>query len=127
MTTNFMGFFKPLDYFAWASELDVVSTDNYVDPADPEWPDAQRHALRPGPLAQQGRALDGDGADQFAGQLAGAQRRQGARPDAGHELPGGRPGRRGSAVFPMASVADGGGKVPLGHALALRNGLPGLG
>ena len=38
VTTNFMGFFKPLDYFEWASELDVVSTDNYVDPADPEWP-----------------------------------------------------------------------------------------
>jgi len=38
VTTNFMGLFKPLDYFAWASELDVVSTDNYVDPADPEWP-----------------------------------------------------------------------------------------
>ena len=38
VTTNFMGFFKPLDYFGWASELDVVSTDNYVDPADPEWP-----------------------------------------------------------------------------------------
>jgi beta-galactosidase len=38
LTTNFMGFFKPLDYFAWAAELDVVSTDNYVDPADPEWP-----------------------------------------------------------------------------------------
>jgi beta-galactosidase len=38
VTTNFMGFFKPLDYFTWASELDVVSTDNYVDPADPEWP-----------------------------------------------------------------------------------------
>ena len=37
VTTNFMGFFKPLDYFAWASELDVVSTDNYTDPADPEW------------------------------------------------------------------------------------------
>ena len=36
VTTNFMGFFKPLDYFAWASELDVVSTDNYADPADPE-------------------------------------------------------------------------------------------
>jgi beta-galactosidase len=32
-----MGFFKPLDYFRWASELDVVSTDNYADPADPEW------------------------------------------------------------------------------------------
>jgi beta-galactosidase len=36
VTTNFMGFFKPLDYFAWAAELDVVSTDNYQDPSDPE-------------------------------------------------------------------------------------------
>jgi beta-galactosidase len=38
VTTNFMGFHKPLDYFAWARELDVVSTDNYPDPADPESP-----------------------------------------------------------------------------------------
>lgn len=38
ITTNFMGFFKPLDYFTWARQLDVVSTDNYVDPGDPEWP-----------------------------------------------------------------------------------------
>ena len=38
ITTNFMGFFKPLDYFAWASELDVVSTDNYADPSDPGCP-----------------------------------------------------------------------------------------
>jgi beta-galactosidase len=38
LTTNFMGFFKPLDYFAWARELDVVSTDNYPDPADPDSP-----------------------------------------------------------------------------------------
>jgi beta-galactosidase len=36
LTTNFMGFFKPLDYFSWASELDVVSTDNYADPAGPD-------------------------------------------------------------------------------------------
>jgi beta-galactosidase len=36
VTTNFMGLFKPLDYFAWARELDVVSTDNYPDPADPD-------------------------------------------------------------------------------------------
>jgi len=35
LTTNFMGFLKALDYFAWARELDVVSTDNYPDPADP--------------------------------------------------------------------------------------------
>ncbi|HTV10502.1 MAG TPA: beta-galactosidase [Acidimicrobiales bacterium] len=37
VTTNFMGFFKPLDYFRWAAELDVVSTDNYSDPANPDW------------------------------------------------------------------------------------------
>lgn len=37
VTTNFMGFFKPLDYFAWAAELDQASTDNYPDPAGPEW------------------------------------------------------------------------------------------
>jgi beta-galactosidase len=36
LTTNFMGFLKALDYFTWARELDVVSTDNYPDPADPE-------------------------------------------------------------------------------------------
>jgi len=38
VTTNFMGFHKPLDYFSWARELDVVSTDNYPDPADPDSP-----------------------------------------------------------------------------------------
>lgn len=35
VTTNFMGFFKPLDYWAWAQEVDVVSDDTYPDPADP--------------------------------------------------------------------------------------------
>lgn len=38
VTTNFMGFHKPLDYFSWARELDVVSTDNYPDPANPDSP-----------------------------------------------------------------------------------------
>ncbi|HTV12215.1 MAG TPA: beta-galactosidase [Acidimicrobiales bacterium] len=38
VTSNFMGFFKPIDYFKWASQMDVVSTDNYPDTADPEWP-----------------------------------------------------------------------------------------
>jgi len=33
VTTNFMGFFKPLDYFQWAEALDVVSWDSYPDPA----------------------------------------------------------------------------------------------
>jgi beta-galactosidase len=37
VTTNFMGFFKPLDYFGWAAELDLASTDNYTDPAAEDW------------------------------------------------------------------------------------------
>jgi beta-galactosidase len=35
MTTNFMGFFKPLDYRAWAAEQDIISLDSYPDPYDP--------------------------------------------------------------------------------------------
>ena len=38
VTTNFMGTYKPLDYFAWAPHLDVISWDSYpslgTDPAD---------------------------------------------------------------------------------------------
>jgi beta-galactosidase len=37
ITTNFMGAFKPLDYYRWAKELDIVSWDSYpprnADPA----------------------------------------------------------------------------------------------
>jgi beta-galactosidase len=36
VTTNFMGFFKPLDYWAWAGREDVVCNDSYPDPHDPE-------------------------------------------------------------------------------------------
>jgi len=38
ITTNFMGFFKHADYWAWAREVDFVSDDHYVDPADPAAP-----------------------------------------------------------------------------------------
>jgi beta-galactosidase len=38
ITTNFMGFFKHADYWAWAREMDFVSDDHYVDPADPAAP-----------------------------------------------------------------------------------------
>ena len=34
VTTNFMGFFKPLDYRRWAADLDYISWDNYADPVD---------------------------------------------------------------------------------------------
>jgi beta-galactosidase len=33
ITTNFMGFFKPLDHWQWAPELDFASWDSYPDPA----------------------------------------------------------------------------------------------
>ena len=36
VTTNFMNFFKPLDYWQWAAHEDVVSTDSYPDPGDPD-------------------------------------------------------------------------------------------
>ncbi|MDK6240019.1 beta-galactosidase [Winkia sp. UMB10116] len=35
ITTNFMGYFPPVDYRQWAREVDVVSNDEYPDPADP--------------------------------------------------------------------------------------------
>lgn len=38
LTTNFMGFFKPVDYWKWAAEVDVISDDSYPDPADPDSP-----------------------------------------------------------------------------------------
>ncbi|RNE56782.1 beta-galactosidase [Cryobacterium tepidiphilum] len=36
VTTNFMGAFKPADYWRWAREMDVITDDCYPDPNDPE-------------------------------------------------------------------------------------------
>ena len=36
VTTNLMGPYKPLDYFKWAQEMDIVSWDNYPD-RNTEW------------------------------------------------------------------------------------------
>lgn len=38
VTTNFMGFFKAVNYWEWIAELDVISDDSYPDPADPDSP-----------------------------------------------------------------------------------------
>ena len=38
VTTNFMGFFKPLDYWRWSRHEDIVSHDSYPDPAEPQQP-----------------------------------------------------------------------------------------
>jgi beta-galactosidase len=37
VTTNFMGFHKPLDYWKWAAREDIVAQDSYPDTSEPEW------------------------------------------------------------------------------------------
>src|SRR5690606_37843367 len=37
LTTNFMRFHPPLDYWKWAASEDIASLDDYPEPADPEW------------------------------------------------------------------------------------------
>jgi beta-galactosidase len=37
VTTNFMGFFKPVDYWKWAQREDLVSNDAYPEPDNPAW------------------------------------------------------------------------------------------
>jgi len=49
ITTNFMGLFKPADYWSWIDDVDFISDDAYPDPADPgSWKDAalQRDLMR---------------------------------------------------------------------------------
>lgn len=37
ITTNYMGFHKPLDYWTWTPHQDIVSNDSYPETSDPEW------------------------------------------------------------------------------------------
>ena len=37
VTTNFMNFHRPLDYWKWGPAEDVVSFDSYPDTSDPDW------------------------------------------------------------------------------------------
>ncbi len=48
VTTNLMGHFKPLDYFAWAPHLDVISWDSYPPMQVKPWEIALRHDLMRG-------------------------------------------------------------------------------
>jgi len=45
ITTNFMGAFKPLDYFRWAEHLDIISWDHYPGLNDPAYKSAMLHDL----------------------------------------------------------------------------------
>ncbi len=53
VTTNLMGFYKSLDYFAWAPHLDVVSWDSYPERSDHPSAVALRHDLMRGVKAGQ--------------------------------------------------------------------------
>ncbi|MBN9386569.1 MAG: beta-galactosidase [Chloroflexi bacterium] len=48
VTTNLMGTYKPLDYFKWAKQMDVVSWDNYPSATTPVSFTAMRHDLMRG-------------------------------------------------------------------------------
>lgn len=48
ITTNLMGTYKPLDYFKWAKEMDIVSWDSYPRANDPMSNIAMRHDLMRG-------------------------------------------------------------------------------
>ncbi|MGX1827908.1 beta-galactosidase [Paenibacillus taichungensis] len=48
VTTNLMGFYKPLDYFKWAKYLDIVSWDSYPGLATPVSFTAMAHDLMRG-------------------------------------------------------------------------------
>ena len=45
ITTNFMVAFKPVDYFAWAPHLDIISIDTYPQITVPAWETALTHDL----------------------------------------------------------------------------------
>ena len=45
ITTNFMVDFKPLNYFAWAPYLDIISLDLYPKNTTPPWENAFQHDL----------------------------------------------------------------------------------
>ncbi len=45
ITTNFMGAFKPVDYFHWARHLDIISFDIYPKNSTPPWENAFGHDL----------------------------------------------------------------------------------
>ncbi|GIG26724.1 beta-galactosidase [Cellulomonas denverensis] len=48
VTTNFMGFYQPLDYHRWAPHLDFASWDNYPPRSDEPWRTALTHDLMRG-------------------------------------------------------------------------------
>ena len=118
VTTNFMGFFKGADYWAWAQEVDVVSDDSYPDPADPISPAYRRDDPRPHAVTAPWPAVDPHGADAERRELAGEKRAEGAGSDGGVVEASSRARCRRHPVLPVATVGGRRREVPLGHAAA---------
>ncbi len=57
VTTNLMGFYKPLDYQKWAQDMDFVSWDSYPAPKDSPAETALQHDLMRGIKKQQSFVL----------------------------------------------------------------------
>ncbi len=57
VTTNLMGFYKPLDYQKWAKEMDFISWDSYPSPSDTPAQTAMQHDFMRGIKNQQSFVL----------------------------------------------------------------------
>ena len=57
VTTNLMGFYKPLDYQKWAKDLDFISWDCYPEPGDTPAETALQHDLMRGIKRQESFVL----------------------------------------------------------------------
>lgn len=57
VTTNLMGFYKPLDYQKWAEEMDFISWDSYPEPGDTPAETALQHDLMRGIKKQESFVL----------------------------------------------------------------------
>lgn len=57
ITTNLMGFYKPLDYQKWAKEMDFISWDSYPAPTDTPAETALQHDLMRGIKSQKSFVL----------------------------------------------------------------------
>ena len=121
ITTNFMGFFKAVDYWTWAPRGRRRLGRHLPRPGRPRLARVRGDGARPHAIARRRCAVDPHGAVAERRELARAERGEGAGADAGVVVPGGRPRRRRRAVLPVAPVRGRVGEVPLGPRAARRN------